>query len=77
MEASAATSDDRTAYLRRVGRYVLWCLDNGHDPAESNRDRVKTYLSAVRTLEGQRPFAPRTAEAVKGCIAHWHVWLQP
>lgn len=76
LEEFAAESDDETAYRRRVGRYVLWCLDNGHDPAQRDNRRVTEYLSVVRTLEGGRPFAPRTADAVRTCISNWHGRLQ-
>ena len=76
LEEFAAESDDETAYKRRVGRYVLWCLNNGHDPAQRDNGGVAEYLSVVRTLEGGRPFAPRTAEKVRTCISNWHGWLQ-
>lgn len=77
LEEFAAESDDETAHKRRVGRYVLWCLDNNLDPAQRSGGRVTEYLSVVRTLEGGRPFAPRTADEVRTCISKWHSWLQP
>ena len=77
VEEFATESDDETAYKRRVGRYVLWCLDNSLDPALRDKSRVTEYLSGVRTLEGGRPFAPRTAVEVRACISRWHVWLRP
>ncbi|WP_420621903.1 hypothetical protein [Candidatus Poriferisodalis sp.] len=75
LEEFAAESDDETAYLRRAGRYVLWCLDNSLDPALRDDERVAEYLSIARTIEGGRPFAPRTADEVRTCISNWHSWL--
>ena len=73
----AAQSDDEAAYLRRAGRYVLWCEQNGFDPTEGDRNRVSLYLDTVRTLRDGKPFAERTKKEARLCIEGWHDWPQP
>lgn len=75
IEDFANRYDNPTERKRRVGRYVLWCLTNGHEPAERNPERVEAYLREVRTLRGRRQFASRTKEEVRACIRDWHTWL--
>ena len=67
--------DNPTERRRRAGRYVLWCLTNGHDPTEGNPERVEAYLREIRTLRGRRRFASRTKDKVRACIRDWHTWL--
>lgn len=75
IEVFACGYDNPTERKRRVGRYVLWCLTNSHDPAERNPERVEAYLREVRTLRGRRQFASRTKDEVRACIRDWHTWL--
>ena len=76
LEASAANRSDRTAYLRRAGRYVLWCVENGHDPAQRDNDLVDEWLGVIRKHEDQGNLKESTKRAVRACIAHWHGWLE-
>ena len=75
IEDFADRYDNPTERKRRVGRYVLWCLTDSHDPTERNPERVEAYLREVRTLRGRRRFASRTKDDVRNCIRDWHVWL--
>lgn len=75
LEAFAARHENPNEYLRRVGRYVLWCIQNGHDSAQRNDDRVAEYLSVVRKLVDGRPLSEGTKRRVRSCISSWHQWL--
>ena len=40
LEIFAGRYVDKNAYLRRVGGYILWCHEHGHDPTEADYDRM-------------------------------------
>lgn len=75
IEQFAARYRDPNQYRRRVGRYVLWCVQHGHDPAEPDAQRVTSYLAVTRKLVEDRPMADRTQRAVRSCIDAWQDWL--
>ena len=75
IEQFAARHGDPNQYRRRVGRYVLWCLQQGHDPAEPDTQRVTDYVAVTRKLIEDRPMADRTQNAVRSCIRAWQDWL--
>lgn len=76
LEAFVAGYDNPTEGLRRVGRYVLWCIENDLDPAQRIEGRVTEYLNQVRLLiDGNRPFSEGTKRRVRHWISRWHDWL--
>ncbi len=70
--------DKATEGKRRVGRYVLWCLDNNLDPIQRNDNQVDEYFGEVRLLRnGTKHFPPPTQNSVRRWISKWHEWLEP
>ncbi len=76
IEDFAEGHDKATEGKRRVGRYVLWCLDNNLNPTQPNDDQVTQYLNQARLLkDGTQPFPQPLKNRVRGWISKWHNWL--
>lgn len=70
IEAFAAPYDNPVAYKRKIGRYVLWCLENGRDPAERTEAHIRQYLAVTALLDGD-PMAYGTKSTVQSAIRSW------
>lgn len=76
LEIFAGRYVDEHAYLRRVGGYILWCLEHGHDPTEADYDRVTEYLNTARRVSDGEPFNHDNKSDARSCINSWHAWLR-
>ena len=74
LETFASQYDNPITFQLKVGRYIMWCLDNGHDPAQPNVGSVTEYLQTARQLNGGL-YGPGSLENMRSSINRWHKWL--
>lgn len=76
LEIFASRYVDKQAYLRRVGGYILWCHEHGHDSTQADYDLVTEYLAIARRVSDGEPFNFDNKKDARSCINSWHAWLR-